>query len=419
MEIWKKWRETGTNKGNIIFVVADESGRTSENSEENIYCVTKELVTSSWYSVEIVINTLYLFQRAVELAGQDRDGDLFWLVSGYCLPIIGSDKLTPFWQARKCEDSTFTEGSQWMCLSRDNVDKICTLTEGEILSIKQEVDASLPSGDRGPPPDEYIFQSLLPNSINVSLGLAAPHWIELNNCADVHYCLLEKDGNIKYPELTPLSRFGKWIKNSNKVLLTGAIRSRTERILAVMGTLGFAIKYAVGQQSAEIGNRPCTFRKVHNSYEISEDDLSVLEQCWNDNTESWDEFYNLTNKVALSMYRMPIEYETFTPETDMIDILIERFCLWSAEHVPEKSRIRGRDVSGEYGHLLDYFKTFERPLSELPDLVYLADDGASDRWHELFEKNVKLFLDNLENRTNNPVLRLKEYFSLGVSRVSR
>ena len=30
---------------------------------------------------------------------------------------------------------------------------------------------------------------------------------------------------------------------------------------------------------------------------------------------------------------MPIEYETFTSETDMIDILIERFCLWSVEHV--------------------------------------------------------------------------------------
>ena len=58
-------------------------------------------------------------------------------------------------------------------------------------------------------------------------------------------------------------------------------------------------------------------------------------------TESWDEFYNLTNKVALSMYRMPIEYETFTPETDMIDILIERFCLWSAEHVPENHALEG------------------------------------------------------------------------------
>ena len=149
MEIWKKWRETGTNKGNIIFVVADESGRTSENSEENIYCVTKELVTSSWYSVEIVINTLYLFQRAVELQRPGfRDGDLFWLVSGYCLPIIGSDKLTPFGKRANAKIARSQKVHNG-CVCQENVDKICTLTEGEILSIKQEVDASLPREIRG------------------------------------------------------------------------------------------------------------------------------------------------------------------------------------------------------------------------------------------------------------------------------
>lgn len=84
---------------------------------------------------------------------------------------------------------------------------------------------------------------------------------------------------------------------------------------------------------------------------------------------------------------------------------IERFCLWSAEYVPEDSWIRGH-IPGEYGPLLDYFKTFERPLSELPELVRQDERGrASDRWHELFEINVERFLDNQTNGTDNPVLR--------------
>ena len=90
---------------------------------------------------------------------------------------------------------------------------------------------------------------------------------------------------------------------------------------------------------------------------------------------------------------------------------IERFCLWSAEYVPENLRIRGH-IPGEYGHLLDYFKTFGRPLSELPELVRQSEQGmgASDRWHELFQINVERFLANQRNGTNDRVLRFQDFY---------
>ena len=414
MEIWKKWREHKGNKENIIFVVADISGSTSENVGEKIYCVEVEKqLESSWGGKEHVVNTLYLFQRAVELAGDGIDGDLFWLVSGYCLPIIGSDKLTEFWAANPTprvykEYNDIKVGSQWMCLSRSNVDKICALTKEGILSYSENLFKDLPGII---PPDNYILQSVLPSNKS-SMGFESPHWIKLSQMNKIIHTLLKIDGSTEL--LSDYKSLGLWSKNSDdKLLITET--TVLGKIVAVMGTLGFSIKYTIGDY-LERNSRPFTFRKVHKSYKFVNDDLAVLQQCWNDDIEGWGEFYNSTNKVVISLYQNPQKYEKFTSMTgdEMMNILkkiqnkeIQKFCEWSGEYVPKKSRPDEGKGYGEYGHLTKYFMGFKLPLADLPDILSKQEptQGASNQWLRLFSENVERFLSNVDNLSENPVLR--------------
>ena len=337
MEVWEEWRNTFKDY-NIIFVVSDPTNNVpkvvnvgySENEQGNIIAKTEyetlsqegteentqiyyidiaRIVDSAWCSFNIVINTIELFKFSLEIADKLQDNNqesLFWLVSGYDLPLIPAQNLvefnhkipinlnemrdrikeqrqkeqieqkeqleSDFFLPSKKDDfrNTIDGGSQWMCLKRLSINNFISKIE---------------------PNDYELFEYLYP----VGEDPCADNQVIHMYLDESHYENIYREIPLTIPDSHRIVKLTAYNENGDSVILYGRRepfylwnnKSIKKHLFPVYYydtylmnvTLDFAIIYSHGDALFR-EKIPVTFRKVHKSYKLTPDDKRVLKGIW-------------------------------------------------------------------------------------------------------------------------------------------